>query len=339
MKNARGCGWCERRAWLAGAAALIVAGPAGAEVVTAPGWTAAAIEHGLTTPSGAATDGPDLVLTDLANGRVVRLGADGSITTLHDGLPVGRDVLGAPTGPYKVQVRNGRVVVAQGWQDVGRDEGPLDHALLAIANGRSRVLARDFWNPYDFTWGGDGWYVADAGRNTLARLGDDGTVGEVFAFDVLEQRRSDLTALSPTEFKDDEIYTVDAVPTGVAARDTRIFVALFGGFPFVAGGGVVVSVAKAGGRRARLEVRDLDAPIDVAFAADGTLLVLEHGRFDLAAEDFAPGSGRLARVDLNSGERTVLASSLTRPVTVVPEAAGTIVVVQMAGQVLRLTPD
>ena len=323
---------------LTAAAMLGLATPASAQIVAAPGWTAAAIDHDLTTPSGAAADGPDLLLTDLADGRVVRLRADGSITTLHDGLPVGRDVLGAPTGPYKVHVRNGRIVVAQGWQDVSRDEGPLDHALLAIAGGAAHVLARDFWNPYDFAWGGDAWYVADAGRNTLARLTDDGVVGEVFVFAGLEQRRSDLAALSPTEFKDDEAYTVDAVPTGVAARGERIFVALFGGFPFVAGGGRIVSVPKTGGPRARLEVRDLDAPIDIAFTADGTLLVVEHGRFDLTAEDFAPTTGRLTRVDLATGERTVLASGLTRPVTVVPEAAGTIVVVQMSGSVLRLTP-
>ncbi len=191
----------RRLAALTAAATLGLATPAGAEVVTAPGWTAAAIDHGLTTPSGAAADGPDLLLTDLADGRVVRLRADGSITTLHDGLPVGHDVLGAPTGPYKVHVRNGRIVVAQGWQDVSRDEGPLAHALLAIAGGAAQVLARDFWNPYDFAWGGDAWYVADAGRNTLARLTDDGMVGEVFVFAGLEQRRSDLAALSPTEFR------------------------------------------------------------------------------------------------------------------------------------------
>ena len=65
-------------------------------------------------PSGAALVDGALLVTDLASGRIMRL-EDGKSTTLHEGLPVGRDVLGAPTGPYKIQAVGGRVFVAQGW--------------------------------------------------------------------------------------------------------------------------------------------------------------------------------------------------------------------------------
>ena len=99
------------------------------------------------------------------------------MTVLYAGLPTGLDILGEPTGPYKVQVHEGRIFIAQGWQDVEGEEGPLDHALLEIQ--RRRRLRRawyrdDFWNPFDFEWGGDAWYVADGARNTLVRVTPEG---------------------------------------------------------------------------------------------------------------------------------------------------------------------
>ena len=33
-----------------------------------------------------------------------------------------------------------------------------------------RTLSNQLWNPYDFDWGGDARYVADAAQNTLMRL-------------------------------------------------------------------------------------------------------------------------------------------------------------------------
>ena len=103
----------RRLAGCAAAAVLCLALPAAAEVIVAPAWTVTVIDHDLTTPSGAAADGPDLVLTDLADGRVVRRSADGATSAVYEGLPFGRDVLGAPTGPYKVQVHDGGIVVGR----------------------------------------------------------------------------------------------------------------------------------------------------------------------------------------------------------------------------------
>ncbi len=271
---------------------------------------------------------------------MVRIGADGTAVDLTPPLPVGRDVMGEPTGPYKVRVHAGRVYVSQGWPDVDRAEGPLDHAILALAGGARgapHVLAAGFWNPYDFEWGGDAWYVVDAGRNALMRMEADGAgLTAVFAFPRLQYEASALKRLSPTVFKPGEVYEVDAVPTGLAIAGGRVFVALFGGFPYVEQGGAVVSLPLAGAAaRSRLEVTRLNAPIDLAFAADGRLLVLEMGRFDLE-RGFVAGSGRLTAIDLASGAREILASALDLPVTVVPLPAGGAAIAQMAGGIIRL---
>ena len=322
-------------------ALVLLASPALADPVPAPGYRVTSVATPLVMPSGLAMDGEALVLSDLATGRVIRLSENGSVTDLVAPLPRGKDVMGEPTGPYKVRLRGDRVYVSQGWPDVNREEGPLDHAILALdANGGAapRVVGNDFWNPYDFEWSEDGWFIADAGRNALVRMpAAGGVVEQVFVFPRLKHKEKVLKTLSPTEFKSDEIYEVDAVPTGIAVGGGRVYVALFGGFPFVERGGVVVSVPAEGNvRRARREVKDLDAPIDVAFASDGRLLVLEMGTFDLE-RGFTPGTGRLTAVDLETGTSQVLVSGLGLPVTVEPLFGGGAMVVQMAGGVLRVT--
>ncbi len=318
----------------------LAAAPAAAEPEAAPGFTVEPIEAGLVAPSGVAALGDALVFTDLATGRVVRRDADGGLTVLADELPFGIDVMGLPTGPYKVATLGGAIVISQGWQDVARDEGPLDHAVIEISPGaKPRVLGNGFWNPYDLAHGAGAWYVADAARNALMRLDADGVVREVFAFPDLVHDRGALAGLSPTEFTGGEPYEVDAVPTGVALRGGRVYVALFGGFPYIDGGGLVVSLSAAGGdRHARIEVRGLNAPIDVAFEPGGRLLILEMGRFAVG-RGFLAGSGRLLRVDLATGAREALLAGLDRPVTVLPRPGGAAIVVQMSGPVLRLAPE
>ena len=71
-----------------------------------------------------------------------------------------------------------------------------------------------------------------------------------------------LRSLSPTEFAEGKSYEVDAVPTGIALRDGRLYIALFGGFPFLTGAGKVVSIPKVGGAPTpRIDVEGLNAPV------------------------------------------------------------------------------
>jgi len=85
-------------------------------------------------------------------------------------------------------------------------------------------------------------------------------------------------------------YEVDAVPTGLAEREDRLYVSLSAGFP----------TSKAARRRLAGQAgRNTEARLEMTVRHagrhrlrwSGRLLILEHGRFDQAT-GFVPGSGR-----------------------------------------------
>ena len=78
-------------------AILALASAARADPLAAPGYVLTPVETTLAMPSGLAVDGEALVATDLATGRVVRIGAGGATLDLTAPLRVGKDVLGEPT--------------------------------------------------------------------------------------------------------------------------------------------------------------------------------------------------------------------------------------------------
>jgi sugar lactone lactonase YvrE len=288
--------------------------------------------------AGLASDGDTLLLTDLAEGRLYRRAADGAFQAFGPQLPHGADVMGDPTGPYRVARFGAGYLVAQGWTPADRLEDPRDHALLAVdETGVTRILHRDFWNPFDFVIDGEAIYVVDSGHNTVERLAADGAKTTLFAFPRLKQQAQALESLSPTEFAGKKPYEVDAVPTGIDDQDGRLWVSLFGGFPYIEGGGVVVSLDKAGpNTSAHLEVEGLDTPVAIAFDRHGRLLVLEHGRFDQAS-GFVAGSGRLVAIDAGKESRRVILDGLTRPASVLVRGDGRIVVSELGGTLLFLT--
>ncbi|HVO01994.1 MAG TPA: ScyD/ScyE family protein [Candidatus Cybelea sp.] len=308
----------------------------------AAGYRLESIAIGLAAPSGVEAEGEALLLTDLKSGRIVRRLVDGTVVDLAPPLSTGIDVMGQPTGPYKVRLQNGRVFVTQGWPDANRAEQKTDHALLELAaepGEKPSIVSNAFWNPFDFTWDGKAWLVIDSGHNALMRLGKDGKPVSLFDFPRLKHDPSDLSQLSPTEFKTGgEAYEVDAVPTGLALKDGRAYVALFGGFPFIAKGGAVVSLALDGSEKmARREVIGLDAPVEAKFAADGRLLVLEMGAFDMNAQNFKAGDGRLTAIDLKTGDRKTLISGLDRPSALAVTPDGSVVVTALSGGIYRLS--
>src|SRR6185503_13163119 len=137
--------------------------------------------------------------------------------------------------------------------------------------------------PYDFAVSGNSFIVVDAARNSLERLSStSGSRETVFVFKRLKTTGEALQTLSPTEFTDKQALEFDAVPTGIAVHDGRLYVSLFGGFPFLPGSGRVVSLPDKGApATARIEATDLNAPCDVAFEGFH-MLVLEHGEFEQA---------------------------------------------------------
>jgi hypothetical protein len=141
--------------------------------------------------------------------------------------------------------------------------------------------------------------------------------------------------LSPTEFSGAAPYEVDAVPTGIAIAGDRLFVSLFGGFPFAEGTGRIVSMTLSGADP-KIEIADLNCPVDMA-AADDRILVLEHGLFDQAT-GFKPGSGRLLAIDRKGGERTTVLNGLTRPVSFLVTESGEIVISELGDTLHILKP-
>ncbi|MDR6757499.1 hypothetical protein J2Y48_002795 [Mycoplana sp. BE70] len=316
---------------------LLVAG-AGAEPKVAPGYRFETVSVPGAVFGGLSRDGDALLLTDLASGRLYRRGPDGGLEAFGPVLPHGLDVIGDPTGPYRV-VRAGRsLIVAQGWTPVNSGESPLDHALIAIdAADQARVVSSDFWNPFDLVVSGESYYVIDSAKNSVERVSADGRKETLLSFRRMEAAATTLRSLSPTEFSKDESYEVDAVPTGIALRDGRLYVTLFGGFPFLAGAGKVVSTPEAGGTsKPQLAVEGLNAPVSIAFDSDGGMLVLEHGIYD-QKEGFQKGSGRLLKLGKTPLPREVILDGLTRPVSVLAWDARRLVISELGGNLYFLT--
>jgi hypothetical protein len=114
---------------------------------------------------------------------------------------------------------------------------------------------------------------------------------------------------------------------------------LFGGFPFLAGAGKIVSLPEADHpSKPQLDVEGLNAPVSIAFDNDGEMLVLEHGTYD-QKEGFQKGSGRLLRLNKMTGDRTILLDGLTRPVSVLVWGERGLVVSELGGNLNFLTRE
>lgn len=322
---------------------MTIATDGSAQPKAAPGYEVETVQKPGAIFAGLARDGDALLVTDLADGRLYRRTQDGRFTAFGPILPHGADVMGDPTGPYRVERHGNGYLVAQGWTPADHKEDANDHAMLEVDEGAvTRVISNDFWNPYDFALSGDTLYVIDAARNSVERLLLDGSgPTQLFAFARLSTSGQSLTALSPTEFGEgqkgeEQKYEFDAVPTGLAVHGGRLYVSLFGGFPFVAGSGRILSLPQASqASSARIEAVGLNAPVDVVFDAEGEMLILEHGTFDQSS-GWGAGSGRLLEVDLASGKRQVLVDGLTRPVDVLSLDNGVIVISQLDGKLVFL---
>lgn len=316
-------------------AASLAAPDASAEPTVAAGYTIETVRKEGAIFSGLAREGEDILVTDLENGGFYRLGADRKLVPFGPTLPHGADVIGDPTGPYSIIPHGETYLVAQGWTPVDGEEGPHDHALLEIDEKRVvRVIHRDFWNPFRFKLLGDLIYVVDAAQNSIERMTFAGEKTTVFSFKRLMQTPEAMQSLSPTEFSG-QSYEVDAVPTGIAINGGRLHVSLFGGFPFAAGAGQIMSMS-LDGSEAEIDVSGLNAPVDLAITG-GKILILEHGLFDQAS-GFRPQSGRLIAFDDMYGGREVIVDGLTRPVSMLVSESGEIVISELGGTIYFLKP-
>jgi len=153
------------------------------------------------------------------------------------------------------------------------------------------------------------------------------------------QAATALRSLSPTEFAEGNSYETDAVPTGIALHGGRLYIALFGGFPFLTGAGKIVSIPESGDQSMpQLDVETLNAPVSIAFDNDGEMLVVEHGTYD-QKEGFLKGSGRLLKFNKMTRELKVILEGLTRPVSVLVWDERRIVVSALDGNLYVLTRE
>jgi len=317
---------------------LLLAARAGAEPTAPPGYTLKTFNTPGAAFAGLSRDAGDLLVSDLASGRLFRRGADGKLVAFGPMFPHGLDVIGDPTGPYRVVRADDGYVVAQGWTPIGSKEGPFDHALVALdAAGQVRVISSDFWNPFDFIAANGNYYVIDSARNSVERVQPDGRTSTLLTFRRMGQAATALRSLSPTEFAEGNSYETDAVPAGIALHGGRLYIALFGGFPFLTGAGKIVSIPESGDRSMpQVDVGTLNAPVSIAFDNDGGMLVLEHGTYD-QKDGFLKGSGRLLKFNKMTREQKVILEGLTRPVSVLVWDERRIVVSALDGNLYVLT--
>lgn len=172
--------------------------------------------------------------------------------------------------------------------------------------------------------------VVDAGGNSLLRVAANGTVETLAVFPT--------AGSNPLPFGPP---TIESVPT-TAARgpDGALYVGELTGFPFLPGLARIFRVVP--GQDPDMVCTGFKAIIDIAFAPDGSLLVVENATNAFPPPPpFAPNTGRLSRVDLNDCSRTTVMDGLNRPTAVAVGADGGIYVTNNgvtagAGQVLRI---
>ena len=140
--------------------------------------------------------------------------------------------------------------------------------------------------------------IADAGGNSLLKLGSNGRLSTLATF----AGRS-VTGPAGTP------VTMQAVPTSVVrGPDGSYYVGELTGFPFPAGQARVWKVRP--GHRATVYATGFTNIIDLAFGPDGKLLVLEIAKNGLLSGD---KTGALLRVDRRGRSTEIISTGLTSP--------------------------
>ena len=170
-------------------------------------------------------------------------------------------------------------------------------------------------NPFDVSCQRTYQVVSDAGGNSLFKV----TNGKLSLLGVFPSR--------PTR-------STDSVPTGIAVRHHAYYVGELTGKPFDVGVANIYRIAP--GQTPTKYLSGFTAIIDLAFAHDGSLYVLEH-----ATGVGLSGPGALIKVS-PSGTRTTISSALNHPTALAIARNGAIYVVNDgtdpgAGEILRLS--
>lgn len=343
----------QRVRWMAvpaGAAMLFMLAALVVSAQPAPPGDHIAFE--LNHPRGMSIDGDDILVAEVAEGRILRIASDGTMTTAVEGLPSGVfffEELGADeaAGPSAVIAVEGGYVVTiseapesefqslyfvdedgniELLADLGAYEAEHNTDGGTLPTGEPELLS----NPYDVLPDGEGGYfVSDAGANAVLRVAADGTITP---YGIFFDRESPL-------FPEFGPPMMDQVPTGMAiGPDGALYVATLTGFPFPQGEARVYRLEDLNGDGDALDEGEmtvyatgLTALTDIAFDANGNLLAIQF-----SSNMLAEAPGQLVRVGAHGVE--VLVDGLITPTGLVVTPAGRVVVTQeFAGLVSDVT--
>ncbi|HRN61016.1 MAG TPA: ScyD/ScyE family protein [Gammaproteobacteria bacterium] len=277
-------------------------------------------------------------------------GSTGAISRLHkgrqdrivQGLPSIADAAGTETGgPNDVSFQGNVAYVTIGFAGVDPSQRSVfgaagkvyGHLLKVNPNGKWQVVADISaheashnpaggpleTNPFAVLAEPGAQFVTDAAGNSLLRVAANGTMTTVATF--------------PSR----PFAATDAVPTGFArGPDGAIYLGQLTGVPFVDGAANIFRIAP--GQAPTAWQSGFKTIIDLDFAADGSLYVLEHATGPV----FFVGPGRIIRI-APDGSRSVVLAGLDRPTGLAVGPDGALYVsnrgiTAMAGEVLRIVP-
>lgn len=282
---------------------------------------------------------------------------DGVATRIVEGLPSGLTDTGEAIGPSDVAVdADGTVWFLVGGPAAGaaefRDAIPdgagagLGWLYYVDADGAAQAVAdlavfestenpdadqpgnaEPDSNAHGLAAGPDGRAIADAGANTLLLVDGEGGISVAAVFPVLMQAAPPDPAAEPDPGAEPAMIPMDPVPTSVAiGPDGAYYVGELTGFPFPAGGASVFRVVP--GEQPSVYATGFTNVIDVEFARDGTLYVLEMAHAGLlAAGPEGPPQGGLWMVPAGGGSpELILDEGLVMPGGMAVAEDGTIYV-------------
>jgi hypothetical protein len=302
---------------------------------------------------------------------VVCIGRTGAISRLRNGSQ-SRFVTGLPswiskvttpsaeiTGPHDVSfLGRGQMFVPVGWGGTAtaRTTGPAArHAfgrLLRVGPQGKRVVAADIAafeqahnpaagpvdsNPYAVLAEGPARIVADAGANAVYRVTGNWNVSLLATLPAAPNPAGCTIPLPPPGGPAPPAS--EPVPTSVVrGPDRALYVSELSGFPFCAGTARIWRIAD--GQAPVVHASGFKMIIDLAFAPDGTLYVLQY-----ATSPALPGGpGRIVRI-ARDGTRTTIdtGATLQQPAGIAVGRDGALYVSNKtvtpgSGEVLRIVP-
>jgi hypothetical protein len=266
----------------------------------APSLLAAGLAGGMGSTVG---PGHKLYVAEPLEGRIARVDPEtGAVTTFADGLPKESPAVGiggvmdvdfVGHTAYALVTLVGPDVGGSNIDGIYRVDGP--HSFTVVADiGRWAIAhppSTDFFVPSGLQYAmqryRDGWLVTDGHHNRVLRAGDDGSVSEFRTFG-------------------------DIVPTGLALRGSRVYMAEAGPIPHLPANGKIVSFG------ASSPVTEVAAGgplmVDVEFGPGHSLYGLAQGHWS----DTDPGTpadpdtGQLLLANCD-GTFTLVADKLDRP--------------------------